>query len=248
MELLSKFLVLGLPVHLHDNYHEWVKQRLLEQQGTHIVTINAEMAMQAQKDAKLTAIINDADLVIPDGAGVVLFLRSQRQSIDRCPGIELSEHLVQTAAAQNWRVFLIGGAEGVADTVAAQWQQRFPDLAIAGTQHGYFQQTEEELICDRLQATQPDLILVGLGVPRQEYWIHKYRHLCPQATWIGVGGSLDIWAGVKTRAPRWLRENNLEWVYRLYKEPWRWRRMLALPHFAWSVVLQLIRQRLAFSN
>ena len=72
---------------------------------------------------------------------------------------------------------------------------------------------------------------MGLGVPRQEYWIRQHRHLCPHAIWIGVGGSFDIWSGVKTRAPRWLRENHLEWLYRLYQEPWRWRRMLALPQF-----------------
>ena len=84
---------------------------------------------------------------------------------------------------------------------------------------------------EQLKREQPQVIFVGLGVPRQELWIRQNRHLCPNAIWIGVGGSFDIWAGTKDRAPKWLRENNLEWSYRLYQEPYRWRRMLALPRF-----------------
>ena len=79
---------------------------------------------------------------------------------------------------------------------------------------------------------------MGLGVPRQELWISENSHLCPQAIWIGVGGSFDIWSGIKNRAPSWLGNNNLEWLYRLYKEPWRWRRMLALPEFAVKACLE----------
>ena len=89
-----------------------------------------------------------------------------------------------------------------------------------------------------MEKLQPKIIFVGLGVPRQEIWIREHRHLCPQATWIGVGGSFDIWAGVKLRAPGWLRDNNLEWLYRLYKEPWRWRRMLVLPQFAFKALVK----------
>ena len=87
--------------------------------------------------------------------------------------------------------------------------------------------------------------MVGLGVPRQEFWIAQHRHLCPQATWIGVGGSFDIWAGIKSRAPVWLRDNHLEWLYRLYQEPWRWRRMMALPEFALKAIAQRLKK--AFS-
>ena len=81
---------------------------------------------------------------------------------------------------------------------------------------------------------------MGLGVPRQELWIAQNRHLCPNSTWIGVGGSFDIWSETKERAPQWLCDNNLEWTYRLYQEPWRWKRMMALPHFAWRALVQRI--------
>ncbi len=242
MELVHKFPVLGLPVNIHEDYCSCVQQRINDRQGTHIVTLNAEMAMQARNNPELGNVVSQADLVIPDGAGIVLFLRSQGEKISRCPGIELAENLVKLSLHQQWRLFLIGGAEGVTQSVANNWQQQLPGVAIVGTHNGYFNQAEEQVLCEHLQAAQPDLILVGLGVPRQEFWIQKYRHLCPKATWIGVGGSFDIWCGLKNRAPRWLREHHLEWVYRLYQEPWRWRRMLALPRFAWCVTRQSLHQ------
>jgi N-acetylglucosaminyldiphosphoundecaprenol N-acetyl-beta-D-mannosaminyltransferase len=90
---------------------------------------------------------------------------------------------------------------------------------------------------DTLKDLQPRVIFVGLGVPRQELWIAQNRHLCPDSIWIGVGGSFDIWAGTKQRAPAWFCNNHLEWLYRLYQEPWRWRRMMALPQFAVKALL-----------
>ncbi len=237
---MRKFLVLGLPVHISDDYRGWLKQRLADRVGTHVVTINSEMAMLARKNPELASVICAADLVIPDGSGVALFLRSQGELVSRCPGIELSESLVELAAPHGWQVFLIGGAAGVAQTVTDKWQKRFPSLAIAGVQDGYFDACQEKVLCQQLQTTQPQIILLGLGVPRQEFWIRDHRHLCPNAVWIGVGGSLDVWSGLKERAPKWLRDRHLEWVYRLYKEPWRWKRMLALPHFVLRVTWQAL--------
>lgn len=234
--------VLGLPLHLASNYAAWIAERIQHQQGAHIVTLNAEMAMQAETDAALVNIIHQAELVVPDGAGVVLYLRLRGKKIERCPGIELAEAVLQRLPSLGDRpspdgsqasVFFFGGAPGVTATAAEIWQQRVPGLAIAGTQHGYISEDEQQDLLKMLQALQPSVILVGLGVPRQEFWIAQHRHLCPQSIWIGVGGSFDIWAGTKERAPEWLRNNHLEWSYRLYKEPWRWRRMLALPQFAW---------------
>lgn len=232
---MRQFSVLGLPVHIHENYRDWLAQRLQTNQGTHVVTINAEMTMQARKNPALANVIKQAELVVPDGSGIVLYLRSQGEKIDRCPGIELSEQIVQIAAEKQWRIFLIGGAPKVVDTVVDSWRQKWENITIAGTHHGYFDPAIEQQICEQLQSSQPDLILVGLGVPRQELWIQKNRYLCPEAVWIGVGGSFDIWSGIKTRAPEWFSNNNLEWLYRLYQEPWRWRRMLSLPHFVWCV-------------
>lgn len=238
MENPKQFSVFQLPVHLCEDYTRWLRSQLLQNCGTHVVTLNAEMAMQAERNPQLAGAIAKADLVIPDGAGVVFYLRLRQKLQRRCPGIELAASLLEIAGkeGENYPIAFYGGAPGVPEQAALAWRDRFPSLSIM-TAHGYLSEAERESFQTRLQATQPKLILVGLGVPRQEYWIAENRHLCPQAIWIGVGGSLDIWAGVKSRAPLWLRENNLEWFYRLYKEPWRWRRMLVLPHFAWRALV-----------
>ncbi len=238
-EAPKPFSVLGLPVHLLDDYGGWLRSRLNQGMGTHVVTLNAEMTMLCERHNTLAGVVHQADLVIPDGAGVVLYLRLQGKRIQRCPGIELAELLLYNSGQLGvpWRVFFYGGAPGVAQAAAAVWQQRVPGLSVVGTQHGYLSPAEEPKLRQTLTQLQPQLILVGLGVPRQELWIAQHRFLCPQATWIGVGGSFDIWAGVKSRAPAWLANNHLEWLYRLYQEPWRWRRMLALPKFAWKALV-----------
>jgi N-acetylglucosaminyldiphosphoundecaprenol N-acetyl-beta-D-mannosaminyltransferase len=230
--------VMGLPIHLLPNYIDWLLDRLRQNQGVHIVTLNAEMAMQAEKDEPLAALIRQAELVIPDGAGVVLYLKLRGKLVQRCPGIELAETLLaRSPEVASCPIFFYGGAPGVSAAAAEEWQQRVPGIAIAGTENGYVQPADQPQLLQTLKDLQPRIILVGLGVPRQEYWIAENRHVCPNAIWIGVGGSFDIWAGTKTRAPGWLRNNNLEWTYRLYQEPWRWRRMMALPQFAWRSLM-----------
>lgn len=252
--LPKSFSVLGLPVHVIANYPNWLQERIEQSQGAHVVTLNAEMTMQAERNEALSKIIQNAELVIPDGAGVVLYLQLlKKQNVNRVPGIELAEALLQNLAQSSSKlnppkVFFYGGSPGVAQKAADYWQSQSPGLTIAGTHSGYHSELEEELLKQTLVQIQPQLILVGLGVPRQEMWIAQNRHLCPQAIWIGVGGSLDIWSGVKTRAPHWLGNNNLEWLYRLYKEPWRWKRMLSLPEFALKSIVYCITDRRAVSQ
>ncbi|HEY9671226.1 MAG TPA: WecB/TagA/CpsF family glycosyltransferase [Waterburya sp.] len=243
VEAPKQLTVLGLPVHILDNYDHWLGSRLHQRIGSHVVTLNAEMAIQAERNDTLAGIIRKAELVIPDGSGVVLYLWLQGQRGRRCPGIELAESLLRQAGelGESCPVFFYGGAPGIAQSAAKAWQEKLPKLAIAGIEDGFLSPEGEQKLKETLKQKQPSVILVGLGVPRQELWIAQNRHLCPQSTWIGVGGSFDIWAGLKSRAPVWLRENHLEWLYRLYQEPWRWRRMMALPQFA----LKAIGQRLA---
>ena len=152
--------VLGLPVHIHENYRDWLAQRLQTNQGTHVVTINAEMTMQARKDQNLANVIKQADLVVPDGSGIVLYLRSQGEKIERCPGIELSEQVVQIAAENQWQIFLIGGAPKVVETVVSGWRQKWADIKISGMYDGYFDDAITQQICEHLQSSQPNLILV----------------------------------------------------------------------------------------
>jgi N-acetylglucosaminyldiphosphoundecaprenol N-acetyl-beta-D-mannosaminyltransferase len=239
---LQPFSVLGLPVHLTDNYLAWLANRVRQRQGCHVVTLNAEMTMQAEQTDRLAKIIRQAELVIPDGSGIVMYLRLYGKSVDRLPGIELAEALLTelNSTPDVGSIFFYGGKPGVTDQAAEYWQKRSPQLVIH-TQHGYLTTEEQPNFEQHLKALQPVIILVGLGVPRQEYWIEEHRYLCPNATWIGVGGSFDIWSGTKIRAPEFFRNNHLEWLYRLYQEPWRWRRMMALPQFA----LRALRHRLS---
>ena len=235
-----QYPVLGLPVNCMDDYLKYLLSRLEEGLGTHVVTLNAEMAMQGEQNLKLGQIIQEAELVIPDGSGIILYLRLQGISQKRCPGIELAESLLSEVAKteNNSSIFFYGGKPGVAAAAAANWREKIggEKLAIA-TQHGYLNSQEETELLQTLKNLQPRIILVGLGVPRQEFWIAQNRHICPHSIWIGVGGCFDIWAGTKKRAPAWFCDNHLEWLYRLYQEPWRWRRMLALPKFAIRAIM-----------
>ncbi|MEM9214536.1 MAG: WecB/TagA/CpsF family glycosyltransferase [Cyanobacteria bacterium P01_F01_bin.150] len=230
--------VLGLPLHILGNYTQWLSDCITQKLGVHVVTLNAEMAMQADQERALADVIHKAEMVVPDGAGVVLYQRLRGHKIQRCPGIELAESVIRASSTigASTPLFFFGGAPGIAEAAAAKWRKELPAIAIAGIQHGFISDDEEALFCQQLQDANPAVILVGLGVPRQEFWIAKHRYLCPNAVWMGVGGSFDVWAGTKNRAPKFLRENSLEWTYRLYKEPWRWRRMLALPKFVWRAI------------
>jgi N-acetylglucosaminyldiphosphoundecaprenol N-acetyl-beta-D-mannosaminyltransferase len=221
MQLLQQSSVLGLPIDLMANYDDWLADRLRLGLGTHVVTLNAEMAIAAEQDQGLAAVIRQADLVIPDGAGVVFYLRLRGIKIKRCPGIELAQ---QAVVAAGTNVFLFGGKPGVAQLAADRWSS----IECSGVFDGF---GDDSIVLEALEKIQPALILVGLGVPRQEFWIQEHRHRCPHSTWIGVGGSFDIWSGSKTRAPGWLANNNLEWLFRLWQEPWRVKRMSALPKF-----------------
>jgi len=235
--------VLGVPIHLLSNYGAWLHDRLHQNQGTHVVTLNAEMAMLAGREPQLLQTIAQAELIIPDGAGVVLYLRCKGEAIKRAPGIEIAETLLANLAQTEKTAFFFGGQPGIAATAATNLIQKYPGLTVADTQHGYVQPAEMPALLDRLATLQPAVILVGLGVPRQEYWIAEHRSSCPNAIWIGVGGSFDVWGGIKQRAPKWMGDHHLEWLYRLYCEPWRWRRMLALPKFAWIAGLELLGLR-----
>ena len=237
---MSTLRVMGLPVHWRADYAGWLLDQYRLGHGAHVVTLNAEMAMQADQSPPLRQIILKAELVIPDGAGVVLYFRTQGRRIPRTPGIELAANVLKRLAV-NETAFFYGGAPGITDHAALYWQRQIGGINIVGTQHGFLGPEEQSEFLQRLEALQPSVILVGLGVPRQELWIRDHRHLCPRSIWIGVGGSFDIWAGVKTRAPAWMGNNHLEWLYRLYQEPWRWRRMLALPRFVWRSLTYSLR-------
>ena len=203
--------------------------------GGRIVTLNAEMTMTALRLRELGQAIEGADLVIPDGAGVVWALSRQRVSVVKTAGIDLAWTLLGYAAAHGWRVALVGAAPAVMDRLRRSLPERLPGLNLVMTVDGFQSAEAWKGVEAELQQLKPDLVLVALGVPRQETWSGR---MCvgQQGLWMGVGGSFDVWAGIKRRAPAWMCRLQIEWLYRLIQEPCRWRRILSLPAFAWAVL------------
>lgn len=242
---LPQFKILGQPVHLAPNYTSWSIDRLQQGIGTHVVTMNAEIVIQASHDAELSSIIEKADLVTPDGSGIIMALGLYGIEQTRCAGIDLGEDLLRLAGKPeyNYPVFFYGGKPDIVQRAAQKWQTELPNLNIVGIEHGYLNSEEQAKMLEQIQTTQPKIILVALGMPRQEIWIRDNFHLCPEAIWVGVGGSFDVWSGVKKRAPQFIRNLDLEWMYRIAQEPSRWRRALALPQFAVLAVAERIRRK-----
>ena len=202
-----------------------------------IVTVNPEFVMAAQHNMDFRTAINTAALVIADGAGVVWAARYlQRPVPERVTGTDLLPPLAQHCASAGYRFYLLGAAPGVAEAAAARLQTLAPGLEIAGTSAGSPADGEEEGILKRVQAAQADVLCVAYGAPAQDLWIRRNLARLPVAVAMGVGGAYDFLSGRQKRAPLFMRRMGLEWLYRLSREPWRWRRMLALPRFAVQVI------------
>lgn len=207
------------------------------QQPAQVVTLNPEMAFQAYHEPALQELINAAELVTADGIGIVWGARQLGIEVpQRITGIDLMEKMCAQSAQKGWLVYLLGAAPGVAEQAARQLRERFPGLTIAGIQHGYFAEAEEPAIVSDIVKAAPHILFVGLGAPRQEWWIDKNKKQLGVPVCMGVGGSMDVLSGQKSRAPGWVIKLNLEWLYRLTSEPSRFKRQLVLPRFAWLII------------
>lgn len=216
-----------------------VEEALRSKQNLQVVTLNPEMIMQGDQDPELGRILKSAGLILPDGAGLVWALRKQGHTVKRLPGIEFSEAILQWAAAERLRVAIIGARQEVLDLAIQNLTHRYANLEIAYAHHGFFKPgPEEEAIAQACAAAQPHIVLVALGVPRQEKWIDHYKERFQGTTFVGIGGSLDVWSGLTQRAPGIMRRLNLEWMYRITTEPWRIKRTYkTLPLFVVKVLL-----------
>jgi N-acetylglucosaminyldiphosphoundecaprenol N-acetyl-beta-D-mannosaminyltransferase len=209
-----------------------------EGHAAHVVTLGTEMVVYAQHDARFRAIVNQSTLSLCDTVGLLAIARLRGARLrERVAGVELIERLCAGAASQGLPVYFLGGANGVAADAAAILEVRFPGLQVAGTQSGFFGDAQTPAIVSAIAASGAKLLFIGMGSPRQEYWIadHLRETACGAA--IGVGGSFDVISGRLERAPARVRRLGLEWLYRLVREPRRWRRQLALPRFVWLIAL-----------
>lgn len=230
--------VLGVGVDpvTEEDVLELVWRRVEQRSPAQIVTVNAEYVMLARKDEEFAALLARAEFATPDGAGVVWAMRRKGATIrERVGGADLIWSMCERAAALGQRVFFLGGSPGVAAETAARLQHAFPGLVVAGTCSGSPERSEEASIVDLIRRSKADIIFVAFGAPRQDVWVARNLRRTGAAIGIGVGGSFDYIAGTARRAPVWMRKRGLEWLWRLIRQPRRWRRMLALPRFVWMV-------------
>lgn len=198
--------------------------------GRYVVTPNSEFLLEARTRRELRAAVSRAYLSLPDSIGVFVAARILGiPLVERIPGIDFAERLLEKMGETGKSVFLLGSKQGVAEKAADRLCEEYPGLVIAGTNDGYFTSGEEDMICDRINAASPDLLIVCLGSPRQELWMHKNAGRLNVGLMAGLGGTLDVFAGAVSRAPQKWRRAGLEWLYRLIREPGRILRVIRIP-------------------
>jgi N-acetylglucosaminyldiphosphoundecaprenol N-acetyl-beta-D-mannosaminyltransferase len=216
-----------------------LKTRIMDGTKTFLVTANPEIVMYADQDEEYKRIVKSADFIIADGIGVIIGSRIIGQPLpERIPGFELMQDLLKKGNEEKWSAYFLGAKNEVVKKAVENIQKQYPDLRIAGYHDGYFDAESPEIPNEIMQA-KADLVFVALGFPRQEKFIaEKLVHL-EKGLLVGVGGSFDVLAGAVKRAPVIWQKLNLEWFYRLIKQPSRWRRMLVLPLF----ILRMVKER-----
>lgn len=237
--------ILGIPIHdvtLEEAVEQvaaWVKEG-----GAHqMATVNPEFVMAARRDPAFRAVLERADLCLPDGVGITLAARYLGRPLrERVAGVDLVEALAARAARDGWRVFFLGAAPGVAERAASVLAARHPSLTVAGTYAGSPRREEEDHIVQQVQEAKADVLLVAYGAPAQDLWLARNLVRTGAKVGVGVGGAFDYIAGVVPRAPRWMRRVGLEWLYRLIRQPWRWRRQRVLPLYAILVLLSKVNR------
>ncbi|MEW6277046.1 MAG: WecB/TagA/CpsF family glycosyltransferase [Candidatus Eremiobacterota bacterium] len=227
--------ILGVKVHRvsMDETVARVEAFLGEKDFHLVVTLGTEMIMRAQQDADYRDLVNRAELVVPDSFGVVWASRRTAYPLaERVPGVDLIPRLTRLPCGRRPRLFLLGGAPGVAEEAARALSDLY-GADVAGTLHGYFR--EDEPVVQAINSSGAEILLAAMGFPRQEVWMARNRHRLNLRVGIGVGGSLDVLSGRVERAPTLFCRLGLEWLYRLLRQPSRFTRMLAIPRFMLQV-------------
>ena len=236
---LPRYRVLGVPFHPVDRVtaREQAQSAIAGDQFCLIVTLGTEMVMNAQTDHDFRHVVEHANLVVPDGIGLVLASRmAGLEAPERVTGVELLEELI-LSRREDTSFFFYGASPGVAARAVGNLTQTYGDFRCAGVMDGYVK--DEESVLEAIEKSRPKVLFVALGFPRQESFLDRHRERLEKAgvrVGIGVGGSFDVFAGTVERAPGWVQRIHFEWLYRLLKQPSRWKRMLALPRFALRVL------------
>ena len=237
---MKRVNILGVKVHRVgiDDAANTIYSFLSGDKCAKVFTPNSEIIMVGYNDKNFAKILNDADLLTADGIGVVKAAQLLKHPVpERAAGFDIACRLLEKVAKSDYSLFLFGGKPGVADTAKAELEKKYPGIKIAGTRNGYFKPEETPEIVKEINSSGAQLLFVCLGAPKQEYWINENADKLNTKAALGIGGSLDVFAGVVERAPEFYCKHGLEWFYRLMKEPWRAKRMMSLPKFAITVLM-----------
>ena len=240
MQIKEPVKILDVPVHplTMGEAVSVLEESITSGEQAFVVTANAEIIMMCQEDASYKKIVSqDAQLVLPDGAGAVWAGRHLGYKIpERVAGFDLYCQLLDKAAQKGYKAFFFGGSPGIAEAAKAKSEELYPGVQVVGCRNGYFKEEESQAIIDEINASGADMLFAALGAPKQEKWLVRYREQLKPKILMGIGGSFDVFAGKMERAPKWMQDASLEWLFRLYKQPSRFMRMMALPKFVLKVV------------
>ena len=227
--------ILGLRVNRvsMDQALEAIAGYIAERSPRHIVTADASMAIIARGDKDLHAIVERADLITPDGAGILWASKLLGFPLQhKVSGVDMVGKLCELSAERGYRLYFLGAAPGVAEAAAEKLRLKFPGTQIVGVHDGYFTKEQEPALLDEIAAAKPDVLLVAFGIPKQEKWIDAHKAALGVPVSIGIGGSFDVYSGLVQRAPLWMQRNGLEWLHRLSKNPKKIGKVMTLPKFA----------------
>ncbi|RIE03137.1 glycosyltransferase [Cohnella faecalis] len=216
---------------------DYLTQAIADRKSHRIVTGNPIMLMAGLENPAFHRALRTADLVVPDGAGVVWAARHVGQPVqERVAGFDLMHELLRAGDRRGWSVFMLGASPDVIVTARDKLQRQFPGIRFAGCRDGYFKDSDDEEVVREIREANPDILLLARSLNTQEPWLEKYQEALQVPVMMGVGGSFDVVAGKLKRAPALFRKLGLEWFYRLLQEPSRYKRMLVLPRFALKVI------------
>jgi N-acetylglucosaminyldiphosphoundecaprenol N-acetyl-beta-D-mannosaminyltransferase len=224
---------------------QWITEARGRGPARYAVLTNVNCVMSARRDPRYRRVLNHADWALADGMSLVWVTRARGAShmLRRCYGPEIFAAFCERARARGWKFYLYGGAEGVAENLSAALRDRHPGIQIVGWDSPPFRpltHEEDDAACDRINRSGADIVWVGLGSPKQDIWMAEHASRLRTPVLVGVGAAFDFFTGRVTQAPRWMRENGLEWLFRLFADPRRlWFRYLVYnPWFAWLLLLE----------
>jgi len=238
-EQMQSVNVLGVDIHCVDmrGVLDTVRGYIATGQPHMIVTADSYSVVLAHSAPEFREIVNGADLVTPDGSGILLGARLLGTPLsERVSGCDIAQELCRTAGEESFSVFFLGAKPGIAQAAAENMQKKCPGLAVAGVHDGYFGPEKDSEIAALVRESGASVLLVAMGIPRQEKFIRDHLHKFGVSVAMGVGGSFDVFSGKVKRAPMWMRRRGLEWAYRLAKDPSKISKVAVLPKFLWLVL------------